>query len=554
MLATGIAAGLPVIVSVVRALAADWVPLGDDGVIASRSFDVLSIHTPLVGQFSTASIAGVGTVYSPGPLLYWLLAVPARFIGADAIAVTLGALNVACVMGSVALARKQGERALMFVVAAALAVMCRSLPAEIYHSAFNAGAGLLPFTLLVFLVWSLADGAYGLLPVIMLVGSFVAQVHLTYAPALLAVLIVALVSLGYRRRRARRAQPAEALSDWRRLRRSALAALGVGLICWSAPLVDELTNRPGNLVKLVRTLTASRPRLGLSDGWHVVVRALGIPPWWLRSPRTPSTTLHEMAVSPGPMAIVSCLTVLSGLIAAVLAGHRRPQLRTAALVSLLLTMALLATAASTPTDLRVQSTYTLWWGVPVGMWAWLVVGGSLLAWWPARWRKLLRIPSRPQRRTATWSAALAGVMACGILATTGQAGDVNQWGYSPARSLIGRVAPLLRDRRVVVSGPSTLTGFALVPGITYGLHRQGIRVLEEPDWVNDFGGYYDVGHRHYDDLLLIAEGDPAAPSGGHVLASVPLRRTPPLVEPQLASNRRRVTLVLIPGPSIRPWR
>ncbi|MEA2404127.1 MAG: hypothetical protein QOE08_774, partial [Thermoleophilaceae bacterium] len=40
-LIAGLAASLPIIVATVRAVANGWVPLGDDGVIATRSLDVL---------------------------------------------------------------------------------------------------------------------------------------------------------------------------------------------------------------------------------------------------------------------------------------------------------------------------------------------------------------------------------------------------------------------------------------------------------------------------------------------------------------------------------
>jgi hypothetical protein len=40
-IATGIAASVPVISSTVKAVQAGWVPAGDDGIIATRGWDVL---------------------------------------------------------------------------------------------------------------------------------------------------------------------------------------------------------------------------------------------------------------------------------------------------------------------------------------------------------------------------------------------------------------------------------------------------------------------------------------------------------------------------------
>src|SRR5579871_5153714 len=62
-LAAGAAASLAIVASTVRAIHAGWVPAGDDGIIATRGWDVLTAHTPLVGQYSEA-----------GPVVHGVLA------------------------------------------------------------------------------------------------------------------------------------------------------------------------------------------------------------------------------------------------------------------------------------------------------------------------------------------------------------------------------------------------------------------------------------------------------------------------------------------------
>ena len=86
----------------------------------------------------------------------------------------------------------------MFVVAVAVALMCRSLTPEVFHDVWNASAGLFPFTLLIFLCWSLACGEYRLLPVTVLVASFVVQCQFAFLPPSLCVLAVGLAGLGCR--------------------------------------------------------------------------------------------------------------------------------------------------------------------------------------------------------------------------------------------------------------------------------------------------------------------------------------------------------------------
>ena len=77
--ATGVAAATPVIVSTAHAIRAGWQPAGDDAIIVTRAWDVLTAHSPLVGQYSESGYITGQIVHSPGPLLYWLLALPARF-------------------------------------------------------------------------------------------------------------------------------------------------------------------------------------------------------------------------------------------------------------------------------------------------------------------------------------------------------------------------------------------------------------------------------------------------------------------------------------------
>ena len=52
MLLTGLAAAIPVINSTVKAVRAGWMPAGDDGIIATRGWDVLTSHSAALGQYS----------------------------------------------------------------------------------------------------------------------------------------------------------------------------------------------------------------------------------------------------------------------------------------------------------------------------------------------------------------------------------------------------------------------------------------------------------------------------------------------------------------------
>lgn len=204
-IAAGLAAAIPVLRSTIHAVAIGWQPAGDDGIIVTRAWDVLTSHSPLVGQYSEAGNLSGQIVHSPGPMLYWLLALPARLGSVASIAGWMGAFNTLAIVGTVALARRRGGLALMFATAAAIALMCQSLPSESFHDVWNPAAALFPFLLLIFLCWSLACGDHRLAPLTVAVASFVTQTHLTYlAPTLgmiAVILACALAARGDRRRR-----------------------------------------------------------------------------------------------------------------------------------------------------------------------------------------------------------------------------------------------------------------------------------------------------------------------------------------------------------------
>jgi hypothetical protein len=130
VLALGVLAALPIVVAMGCAVAQKWTPLGDNAYVGIRAYDVFTGRTPLVGQRSSGASTVLGdTAYSPGPLLFWLLAIPARLPDGTFLALTMGAVNVASVMGTVALALKRGGWPLAFATALAIPLMLASLPA-----------------------------------------------------------------------------------------------------------------------------------------------------------------------------------------------------------------------------------------------------------------------------------------------------------------------------------------------------------------------------------------------------------------------------------------
>jgi hypothetical protein len=547
VLGAGLAASIPVLVSTGNAVGDGWVPAGDDGIIATRGWDVLTSHTPNVGQYSEAGLViAHQIVHSPGPMLYWLIALPARFGGVSSLALTMGVANTIAIVGTVALARRRGGLVLMFATAIGIALMCQSLPSEALHDIWNPAAGLFPFLLLVFAGWSVACGDVVLLPLVALVASFVVQTHLMYAPPTAVVLGVAAIGLGGRwieRRRLARA-------GHRRVRRRAwpwlAAAVALAAACWTPPIIDELENSPGNLTLIVRTVEHRGQSLGSRIGWNAVVRSIGITPWWLYVPSTAWDRKYDVGAlthpgagapsSPGSGRTLSAIAILAalGVVALFASLALRWDVAGAALIGLGMCAAIGAEAASNPADPLLAGTlgYTMWWGSVLGFFVDLVLAWSL---WLAlstalapRVRRAVRphawrLPARARRLALAGATivCLGATAGAGAAAAATQRRDSHVYEYAPTRTLaaaLDRVLP--RGATVNYTFKRLSLGTQPIePALRFFMVRHGDRVLAQGS-LQRMGAYYELYQRPYQWLVLLAQEPYRAPHGLRLVARV----------------------------------
>ncbi len=537
---TGAAAALPIVVAAIYAVVDGWVPLGDDAFTATRSFDVFTERFPEVGQWSSGATGVLDEpAYSPGPLLFWLLAVPVRLPWPSAPAVAMGAVNVASVVGMIALARRRGGRPLMFAVALAVPVMLMSLPAETYSDVWNSSAPLLPLTLLVFLAWSVACGEYRLLPLTALVSSFVVQTHLTFVVPGLAVTAVGLaVALLVGRRAGDRTAGAPgggapSLLGW------GCAALAVALLCWSAPLIEEVTNDPGNLSLLERSATTDEPTLGWDAGWRAVVHTVGVPPWWLRDARDPLERIGDLSSSPDAPGAVSAALVVIALGATTLIGRRRRRadLCAAGALGLALCAAAALDAAATPESAFATVNYVFRWTSPAGMCVWLLLAWSIAVILSAG-RGLV---VRSHRRSGALAGLGATVIVGGLAASTEN--PPRNEPYGAMRAINERlVAELPAGPTTRVDAAYSAEGFGLAvelqAGAVYWLRREGREVVA-PGHEGGFGRAY--ARDRAEQVVQIGADAPPVDSGREI---VRLAVADPLL--QDAAPPRAVTATILP--------
>jgi hypothetical protein len=513
VLMTGLAAALPVIVSTARGLSADWAPEADQAITATRAHDVLTSQTPLVGAWSTTSNLVGDPTFSPGPLLYWLLAVPVRLPGLAALPLTMAMVSLASVLGVVALAFRRGGRPLMFVTAAAVAIMCASLQTEVPREIWPPSAAVMTFTLLIFLCWSVACGEYRLLPLVALTASFAMQCHLAYVVPSLAVVAVGLVGLTASR------------GDRSSLRRWTLAGLVVAALCWSAPLVDQGLSWAGsdrgygNLARLVDATQSRDQPVGKKGGAYAVVRAIGVAPWWLRAPQPLAIRAFELFRRPAIGTLVSALVVLGalGALFVIAARRRRWDVAAACALALVLCGALGAVTAAFPnTGGTVFSYgYASWWASPAGMFVWLAVGWSaVILLVPRRALDSIRVPAPAA------ALGLAGVLCAAVVVSASQGPDTQQHLYKPAGTVIDRVEDALPDPgRVRVAGSS----LEFEAPAVFALRRRGATV--GVDFGEQVGTEYVPVGRTYDQVVDIREGE-ALPPGARLVTRLEITKAP----------------------------
>jgi hypothetical protein len=132
---------------------------------------------------------------------------------------------------------------------------------------------ILPLALLCFLTVHLSLGVGMVLPVFAFVASTIVQTHVGYAPAVLALCVLAFVN----RRRRVRGDDSVGLPNnpW-----VAPATIAVLLVSWALPLYEMVVDPPGNLIRLVGFFALGT---SVSHPWGAVLRTvadqMAVMPW-----------------------------------------------------------------------------------------------------------------------------------------------------------------------------------------------------------------------------------------------------------------------------------
>ena len=389
---------VPVIVATVRALSRGWIALGDDGLILLRTHDVGTSNHPLLGLWSSASLASGRYVNHPGPLFFDLLA-PFVRIGGPSVGLALGmmTINIAAIVGAAWAARRVGGVRAVVLVSALSAGIAWAMGSELLFDVWQPHAMILPFWALLVMCWALAAGDVVVAPVVVGIASLILQTHLSFVYVVaLIVLATAVMLASHLWQQARRGG-----DEWAvvrsSLRRAAIWSAVVGALAWSQPVLDQLTGT-GNLGDLFATAGHRTDRVGLGLGSRLVASVVALPPWWSRSGF--STTIRATAVvetagrktvaegdvaSPfvAVLGLLAVFAVLGGVIVVGVRRRRRPVAVLGALGAVAVGAAL-ASMVLAPVAAIGISPHQMRWLWPISAFVLLAPAIALADWPPAR--------------------------------------------------------------------------------------------------------------------------------------------------------------------------
>ena len=259
--------GVVIVVWAWRALTLDWTAAGDLAVIRLRALDVGTANTPLVGVYSRFGWN------HPGPALAYALAPWARLTGSSGVGILVGALviNLCSLGGALWVARRAGRAmfACTAVVLAAFVLLAHS--GELFNP-WNPYVIVLPLGAAVLAAWGTWRGDRVAAIVLVLSASFAIQGHLGAAPLGLTALAVGAAAL------VRQMVRPPTGVDPRVVRRTALIAGGVLVVCWIPALLDELF-ATHNVTRIIDfQLHDAQATAGLRFALEQMTRLLTFPP------------------------------------------------------------------------------------------------------------------------------------------------------------------------------------------------------------------------------------------------------------------------------------
>lgn len=455
------AVALPFLLGTIGATSEPWLPSSDNALIELRTLAVPG-DFPGTGMYSRYGF------HHPGPAEFVALALPLRLLGPDGLTIGVALLNAAAAIAVVLVLWRRGGLALAGLGAAMVLVLERSLGTFVLLDTWNPWIGVFPFVLALVLAWSVLCEDWWALPWLVAAGSFAMQAHAGYLGPTGAAVGLALGWTAY------------ALVRRRVRARVLIAALGIGVVMWLPPIIDQVAGT-GNLTAIADAMWSPKePSAGLNAGAGIVARELGLSMPWI----TGDEQGENIAVVPAPL------------------WHLGP-----AVVAFVVAM-LLAWRARAADALRLQAVVAA-----TAVSGWVVVAGiqGPLAGYLFRWEWVIAAFLWLSVVWSSWSWARVTVAArsSALLTATGRAGTglaVLAWAGLAALTVATTWSFVAQPHAADVPGHAAA---ALADGIDDALRGRGVVLIEgEGDPINAvvFALLAEMRRRGHDVVLPPAFG------------------------------------------------
>lgn len=523
----------PVAVATVRAVRRGWIPLGDNALFLVRSRDVLTEHHPLLGTWTSASLSVGKSINNPGPLLFDILALPAKLGGGAGIAIGVALLNTASILGVIILARRQAGT----VGTVAAAMMCAGLSwtmgSELLFDPWQPNSLLFPFLLFLTSVWSLAAGDVVVLPWTVATSSIILQTHLSYSLLIPALTLAGMTTAFIR------------LRSWHRVRRPLVVAVVLFAVLWSQPLIEALDGG-GNLVAIATSASVGEGEpVGLAESARLTAAVLALPPFWGRPAFARTLEPRRRDELPGAAAGVAALVTLGIVLSGLALRPQTPaQARAAALIALAAVALCLLTAAVLPRSGFVVPAHQLRWIWPVGVFSQFAILACLLG--AGRASEVRRVRSGVVAVLLVCATALSLSALPSYNPRSGPSADAFK--MPATKRLVAQLA------RAELRGPVVLDFSQLRFAEPYSgpvmaaLQERGVEFrLEDEGWIDQLGPSRAAGDDVVGRITQVHGDDAYAPSptvpiGARLLARV--AGLSPAEEKEMFALRREVTEVV----------
>ncbi len=250
------------VVTAIVVLWKQWAAIGDIAMMEMLARDVPG-HLPLVGVYSRFGWS------HPGPLQIWWLAGFLRVFGPHGLMVGALAWHLVAVLAAWWMARRIARIAGWCVLISMLSLLAAAT-AQMAHSPWNPYVALVGAGALIMAAWATAERQPCAPVALVVFGSMLVQAHTATAP-LVAVVAVAGVCLAVTTSR-REGGPIMS-------RRSLDAAVGVGLVLWIGPVLDQVLSDAPNA--MLWQMGGRGPQVGFAQATSTLTRSFALLPSWL---------------------------------------------------------------------------------------------------------------------------------------------------------------------------------------------------------------------------------------------------------------------------------